>query len=165
MSSRPTTPPQRSATPESTLKKVVNAPEVVKAFGRSYEIKRFSFFKMTQALDYAGAIVLMIQMAMELPRDKDGKVIATQEQIFPFVARSVSVIGPSVFGLVSVATQEPVEWLEHDDRDPMDGLRLFAKVVEKNLDFFTPENLKELTGILNVLPQTPIPGGEPSTNS
>lgn len=129
--------------PEDTvLKELVNAPESVSAFGKTYQIKRFTLGPMTEAAEYVGPLGYLLKRLLLLPKGVDGKPEISAEQIMDFVTTAVSVSGPSVMGIVSVATREPVDWLY--DKDPLDGLRIFAKVVEKNLDFFTQANFDEL---------------------
>jgi hypothetical protein len=143
----------------STLKEIVNTPEEVKAFGRTYSIGKFTFGPMTQALEYIGPMGYLLRKLSEFPKDKKGNMQATPEQLMEFAVTAVSISGPSVFGLVSVATKEPIEWLEA--QDAMDGMRIFAKVVEKNLDFFSRENIEQVTGMLGGLQQQiPRLGGD-----
>jgi hypothetical protein len=76
-----------------------------------------------------------------------------------FAVTAASISGASIFGIVSVATQEPTEWLE--EQDAIEGLKIFAKVVEKNLDFFSQENLSLLTSLVGGLQQKiPASGGD-----
>lgn len=133
----------------SQLQEITNTPELVAAFGRTYEIKKFTLGPMCEALQYIGPMGYLLQRLMALPHDKKGKIKASADQMMEFAVTAVSVCGPSVFGLVSVATREPPEWLE--EQDPMDGLRIFIKVLEKNLDFFSRENLDKLTALVGGL--------------
>jgi hypothetical protein len=152
----------KAKTEATELQEAANLPEMVRAFGRSYEIRKFTFGPMTQALEYIGPMGYLLRKLAEFPRDKKGNVKATPEQMMEFAVTAVSISGPSVFGLVSVATKEPIEWLEN--QDAMDGLKLFAKVVEKNLDFFSRQNIDQVTAMLGGF-QERIPelGGPPST--
>lgn len=148
----------------SQLQEITNTPERVSAFGRTYEIKKFTLGPMTQALEYIGPMGYLLRRLTELPHDKKGRLTATPEQMMEFAVTAVSVCGPSVFGLVSVATKEPVEWLE--EQDAMDGLKIFVKVLEKNLDFFSRENLDKLTALIGGLQgRLPQLGGDTSTTS
>src|SRR6185369_2411051 len=113
-----------------TVKQIVNAPEVVSAFGRTYEIRQFTFGPMTEALDYIAPMGYLLPRLASLPRDA-----SMSAEVMDAILAAVSISGPSIMGLVSIATREPKEWLEL--QDAKDGLRLFAKVVEKNLDFFS----------------------------
>lgn len=147
---------------QSQLQEVVNVAEKVKAFGKSYDIRKFTFGPMTQALEYVGPMAYLLQWLNELPKDDKGKIVATAEQMTALAVRAISISGNSVFGLVSIATKEPIEWLEQ--QDAMDGIRLFAKVVEKNLDFFSQQNIDELKATLgNLQPQIQQTGGATST--
>lgn len=146
------------------LQEIVNAPEQVSAFGRTYLIQKFTFGPMTQALEYIGPMGYLLRRLAEFPHDKKGNLQVTPEQMMDFAVTAISISGPSVFGLVSVATKEPIEWLE--TQDAMDGLKLFAKVVEKNLDFFSRRNIEQVTALLGGLQQRiPQLGGDTSTTS
>lgn len=146
----------------SDLKELVNAPEEVKAFGRTYQIKKFTFGPMTQALEYVGPLGYLLRKLNEMPRDAEGKIVADTNAMMDFAVTAASISGPSIFGIVSVATQEPTEWLE--GQDAIEGLKIFAKVVEKNLDFFSQENMGLLTGLIGGLQQKiPESGGDSST--
>lgn len=148
----------------SELKQIVNVPEQVSAFGRTYEIKKFTFGPMTQALEYVGPLGYLLRKLTEMPKDASGKIIADASAMMDFAVTAASISGPSIFGIVSVATQEPQEWLE--EQDAIDGLKVFAKVVEKNLDFFSQENMGLLTALIGGLQQKiPESGGDSSTTS
>lgn len=135
----------------TVLQEMVNTPEEVRAFGRTYLISKFTFGPVTRAMEYIGPMGFILQWLAELPKDRKGKTVATNEQMLGFAARAISIAGPSVFGLVSIATEEPIEWLE--SQDAMDGLKIFAKVVEKNLDFFSQSSIEKLTGMFDGLQQ------------
>lgn len=146
----------------SELKQIVNAPETIKAFGRTYEIKKFTFGPMTQALEYVGPLGYLLRKLAEMPQDEKGRIKADASAMMDFAVTAASISGPSIFGIVSVATQEPTEWLE--EQDAIEGLKIFAKVVEKNLDFFSQENMGLLTGLIGGLQQKiPESGGDSST--
>ncbi len=154
---------KQSKDPATTeLQEAVNLPEVVKAFGRSYEIRKFTFGPMTQALEYVGPMGYLLKWLRELPTDKKGNIAASQDDMMELAVRVASISGPSLFGLVSVATQEPAEWLEQ--QDAMDGLKVFAKVLEKNLDFFSLENVEQIAKLFGGLQRRiPASGGASST--
>lgn len=147
---------------ESTLKEIVNEPEIVLAFGRSYEIKKFTFGPLTQALEFVGPMGYLLRKLAELPKNKKGKIDVNADAMLDLAVTAVSISGASVFGLVSVATREPIEWLEA--QDAMDGIKVFAKVLEKNLDFFSQSNIDKIKDIFGGL-QDKIPtiGGDTST--
>jgi hypothetical protein len=152
---------KKSSTPQ--LKEVVNVPEKVEAFGRKYAISRFALGQVCQAFDFAPYIALVIQEATSFSRDDKGNVAPTQAELMAFCGKAVAVCGPAVMGLISIATKEPLEWLEVQD-DVVGGIGLFAKVVEKNLDFFTQENLARLKGMFGGLASKLNPtGGDSST--
>jgi hypothetical protein len=150
--------PKAKPVAATDLQEMVNVPEEIAAFGRTYLIQKFTLGPMTQALEYIGPMGYLLRKLGEFPRDKKGKLSLTSEQAVDFAVTAVSISGPSVMGLISIATKEPLEWLEQ--QEPMDGLRIFAKVVEKNLDFFSRKNIDQLTGLLNNLVQhVPTLGG------
>lgn len=149
---------------ESTLKDIVNEPEMVSAFGRSYEIKKFTFGPLTQALEFVGPMGYLLRKLVELPRDKKGNINVGADGMLDLAVTAVSVSGASVFGLVSVATREPIEWLEA--QDAMDGIKVFAKVLEKNIDFFSQSNIDKIKDIFaGFQDKIPMIGGDTSTNS
>lgn len=125
----------------SDIQELVNIPALVPAFGKTYEIKKFSFGKLCECFEYVTPIVLLIENILSWPRDEKGKPAPTRDQLLNLAVSVISMSGPSVMGIVSVATEEPVEWLREQD-DSMGGLAIFAKAVEKNLDFFTKENIE-----------------------
>src|SRR5690242_7587175 len=120
--------------PAATLPKVVNLPETVPAFGREYQIRRFNLGQLAQALEWAGYIGVLVVQAMKLGTQP------TNEDLVTFVAQGVGVSSPAFLPIISIATQEPVEWLSERDQpeDLVDATRLFIKAVIKNRDFFTP---------------------------
>jgi hypothetical protein len=146
--------------PESTLPKIVNAPELVKAFGRTYEIKKFTLGPMTQALEHVGILSVLLQSLYDLPKKPDGSIDTNPKQILTLVSHALMISGPAIFGIISIATKEPPEWLE--EQDTMEGLRLFAKVVEKNLDFFSQKTIDEVVELIGSM--TPSTGGGSSTS-
>ncbi len=150
-------------TPEqSVLEELVNAPEKVQAFGRTYEIGKFTLGPMTRALEYVGPMGYLLKRLMSLPKDAKGRPALGREEALDFAVTAISISGPSVMGLISVATNEPAEFLEV--QDPMDGIKVFVKVVEKNLDFFTQQNFDQIAGLFgNLLQRVPKLGGDTST--
>ena len=149
---------------DSVLKQLANNSDVVKAFGKSYQIKRFTLGPLTQAAEYVGPLGYLLKRLLLVPKDEQGRPQLNEEQIMDFVVTAVSISGPSVMGLISVATKEPVNWLE--EQEPMDGMRIFAKVVEKNLDFFTQQNFDQLKDAFAPLMERILKlGGDTSTTS
>lgn len=148
----------------SELKELVNAPELVPAFGRTYEIKRFTLGPLTQAFEYVGPLGYVLKRLMSYPVDAKGRPVLNQDDVMDLASMALTISGPSVMGLISIATKEPTQWL--DEQDPLEGLAIFAKVVEKNLDFFTPaytDKLKVMFG--GLMDRIPTLGGEQSVNS
>jgi len=148
--------------PSAQLPNVVNLPEVVLAFGRKYDIKRFNLGQLAQALEWAGFIGVLVVQAMKLGTKP------SDEQMVTFVAQGVGVSSPAFLPIISIATQEPIEWLEERDQpeDLVDAMNLFVKAVQKNRDFFTPENIERFKEMFaKLVPETPTSGGESSTTS
>jgi high-affinity Fe2+/Pb2+ permease len=146
---------------QSTLQEVVNLPEEVKAFGRTYQIREFSLGQLAQAVEHVGIIGFLIKKFQEFPV-KDGKIVASQSEIIDILTIALASSGPALMGLVSIATREPTEWLE--EQRAMDGVKIFAKVVEKNLDFFSQSSINEFKEIFDGLSQSVLKlGGDSST--
>lgn len=121
------------ATP-TTVEEVVNEPKLVKAFGRSYQIQRFNVGQLIRALPHIAPLSYLAQSA--------GKLDAAQ-----MAAQVLHIGGEPAMGLVSVAINEPVEWIEEQD-DVIGGFDLLVGVIEKNARyFFDPANLDRLKQI------------------
>lgn len=147
---------------ETSLHELVNAPKLVPAFGKTYEIKKFTLGPATRALEYIGPLGFVLQSFASLPRDKKGNLIK-DESVIQTIISAISISGDSIMGLISVATSEPREWL--DDQDTLQGLEILAAVVEKNLDFFSQENIDRIAKMFGGLQQKiPTSGGDTSTS-
>lgn len=142
-------PTLAAATQRTESEEIVNTPKIVHAFGKDYPIARFTLGPALRALEYVGPFGFLFQNIMALPRDEQGNVTASQEQQIQLAVTAISMSGPSALGLISVATGEPPEWLE--DKEPIDGLRILAAVLEKNIGFFTRANIDEVTKIVGGL--------------
>jgi hypothetical protein len=140
----------RPSAPSET-EQMSNPARLVKAFGKTYEIRRFCMAQCFDSVEFVAPFGFVLQNILALPKDEKGIPIATPEQKTQFAITALSISGPSALGLISVATGEPVEWLRMEDKNPFDGLEILSAVLEKNLDFFTPENLERLTKLLNGL--------------
>ena len=124
----------------STLKEVINEPVSVKAFGRKYKIQKFTMGPLVRALPYIAPLGYLLRSA--------GNADPTD-----MFVTALSVAGEPALGLISVATSEPVEWLE--EQDPLEGLDLLTVIVEKNADyFFYPANLARLKAAFGRLEST-----------
>ena len=152
-----TQPMTKPKSQQAELKQVANLPETVTAFGREYKIAQFNFGQLAAVMEYAGYIGVLIVQATKL-----GNKPSTAD-IISFVTQGIGVASPALIPIVSIATKEPIQWLE-EQNDVIGGMRIFAKVVEKNKGFFTPENLSELKGTFaSLLPETPDAGTDTST--
>lgn len=130
---------------------MVNKGTVVKAFGREYIIKRFSMAQVFSSVEYVAPFGYILESIFALPTDERGIPVMSKQQKSEFVVTALSISGPSCMGLISVATGEPVEWLEMEDKNPIDGLKILSEVLAKNLDFFTRDNIETVTGLVNNL--------------
>lgn len=156
---------QRKASDQSAteLQNVANLPVRVKAFGREYEIKKFSIQQLAQAMTYLGPLQYVVQeLATPTLQPRSAGQIAS------VVVGALSISGESVIGLISVATSEPAEWIGAQD-DELAALELLTATVEKNTHFFSPENIERYKVLFSRL-QNAIPGlsgltSTPSSNT
>ncbi len=133
---------QQTTQSQQQTEEVVNIPQIVNAFGRSYEIKRFSLYQFACSLNYITPLSALLQGFMRsqtTPEDRS--------EWIPAIVGALSVSGDSMMGLISVATYEPLGWLQEGDKDPFEGIELLSVIVERNLDFFSPEKIAKLKGI------------------
>lgn len=148
----------------STTEDIANIPVPVPAFGKTYQIKRFTLGPAFRALEYVGPFGYLLRTILALPRGEDGNFKIDGDRMIDLAVTAISISGPSALGLISVATNEPPEWLE--DKDPLEGLDILAAVLEKNLDFFSPENIEKVTKVLGRLQRAALAyGGSTSTTS
>lgn len=119
-----------TSTEQSHLEEVVNGPETVKAFGREYQIGKFTMGPLIRALPYLAPLGYILRSA-------------TIADVTEALVTALHVGGEPAIGLISVATSEPVEWFE--DKDPIDGLELLTVIIDKNADyFFEPANVERV---------------------
>ena len=145
--------------PQPQLHAIANLPELVPAFGKEYEIRKFNVGQMAQALEYAGYIGVLIVQAMRMGTDP------SQEELITFVSQGIGVSSPAFIPIISIATKEPIQWIEEQE-DHLGALEIFAKAVQKNRDFFTPDNVEQVKQIFaGLLPAIQTSGGESSTTS
>jgi hypothetical protein len=146
--SKPRTPRKPKAAPDgpSEMQKLANLPAKANAFGRQYEIKRFSLYQIAQALTH----ITPLQYAVQELTNKGGQL--TKGEIAAVLLASLSISGESIINLVSIATTEPVEWVGEQD-DPIGAMEVLTAVVEKNSDFFSQENMDRVKGLLARLQQ------------
>jgi hypothetical protein len=142
---------------QTQLKEIANIPETVEAFGRKYKIAKFNLRQLSQLMEYAGYLGVLIIQAMKL------KPNPTAEDLVNFLTQGIGVSSPAVIPVISIATKEPVQWLEEQD-DLVGALEIFVKAVEKNRSFFTPANIQRVKGIFaGLLPETKETGTDTST--
>ena len=138
--------PKPQPAQETEIEKLVNLPVVVPAFGREYEIGRFSIFQLAQAMTYLGPLQYVVQEIA------DRRESLSQGQIASVIFGALSISGESMIGLVSVATSEPSEWIG-EQKDEIGALRILTATLEKNAHFFSPENIEEYKALLGRLQQ------------
>lgn len=123
-----------------SLREVANTPTRVKAFGREYEVKRFSLRDVAEAVTYLNPLSYVLSWLDAFEKDADGRPLMSKSDMMQVALRAVTISGDSVIGLVSVITKEPVEWVEA--QDPMDALEVLVCGVERNMDFFSEKNMR-----------------------
>ena len=114
--------PQSSPSPQT--EEILNLPKIVPAFGREYEIKRFTLGPAFRAAEFVAPFGFLFKTILNFPRDEKGQIQASQDEFIELAVTAISISGPSAIGLISIATNEPVDWLE--DKDPFDGLEILS---------------------------------------
>jgi len=131
-------PTKSKPTPEeAALKEIANVAKPVNAFGKQYHIRKFTLGQWAQAMEYSPYVGALIVQAMKLDGRDD------PEKMVNFLVQGVAVVSSAFIPIISIATHEPVQWLEEQD-DAIGGVEIFAEVVRKNRDFFTPENIERI---------------------
>lgn len=171
---RPSTPEQP---PQPTVfEQVANVPTKVKAFGKEYEIGEFNLGQIARSTEFVAPFSAVLRALLSMPRECSntcslskeheihlspevpgfhsyigrGKLILSDEQATSLLMTAFAISGPSLIGLLSVATYEPVEFLEAQ-KDRMGAIRILSTTLKANLDFFSPENIAALTEVLGDL--------------
>src|SRR5215207_9381049 len=103
-----------AAPADTEAQQIVNEPVAVKAFGRTYMIGKFTMGPLIRALPHIAPLGYLLRSA-------------SKADITEMLVTSLSVGGEPALGLISVATSEPLEWLE--DKDPLDGLEVLVTTV------------------------------------
>lgn len=106
---------------DESTQELVNSPVRVKAFGKEYEIKRFSLGQFTRAAEFIAPLGYLMRSAQ-------------QGDPTELIVQALSIAGQPALGLLSVATEEPIEWLE--EQDPIEAYELLSHVVEKSGKYF-----------------------------
>ncbi len=101
--------------------KVVNFPRKVPAFGKEYEVQELTLGPMIRALPHIAPLGYLLRSV-------------TKSDATDLLVNALALSGEPALGLLSVITEEPIEWLE--DKDPIDGLELLTAHVEANVDYF-----------------------------
>lgn len=105
----------------SETARVVNFPRKVAAFGKEYEVRELTLGPMIRALPHIAPLGYLLRSA--------SRADATD-----LMVNALALAGEPAIGLLSVVTEEPVEWLE--DKDPIEGLELLTAHVEANVHYF-----------------------------
>jgi hypothetical protein len=122
------TSPEEKNKEHNSTDDLLNTPETVQAFGREYKIKRFALGPLTRAAEHLAPLGYLMR-----------SVTGNEVDIGQMIAQALATAGEPALGLISVATEEPIEWLE--DKDPIEALELLSVIVEKNVRyFFAPAN-------------------------
>lgn len=100
---------------------IVNFPKKVQAFGKEYEVKRLTLGPLIRALPHIAPLGYLMRSV-------------TQADATDLLVNALALGGEPALGLLSVITEEPVEWLE--DKDPVEGLELLTAHVEANVNYF-----------------------------
>lgn len=115
---------------ESSADDLLNAPETVKAFGKEYEVKRLNIGQLMQAAEHLAPLGYLIEFAQ-------------QSNVASLLMEVLATARKPALGLLSVATEEPIEWLE--EQDPIDAYELLSHYVERNARyFFGSENKRRI---------------------
>lgn len=125
--------PADAPVPESDLAGVVNAPTVINAFNKQYEIRQLSIGQAFQASVHIAKMTLVFQAWGEM-----GKMETISERISG-IMETVPFSEDSILGLLSVATGESPEWLKQ--QNSVEAMYVLGCVVEKNLPLFSAENI------------------------
>lgn len=152
---------KKPATPvvESDLAGVVNAPTIINAFGKQYEIRQLSIGQAFQASVHIAKMTVVFQVWGEVQ-----KLDASLNEKLSEVIQTVPFSEDAILGLLSVATGESPEWLKQ--QNSMEATYVLGAVVEKNLPLFSPENIKRFKGQFGgLLAQISQLGGATSENS
>ena len=121
---------------QNSVEDLLNTPTPVKAFGREYQIKRFTLGPLTRAAEHLAPLGYLMR-----------SVTGGEIDIGQMIAQALISAGEPALGLISVATEEPVEWLE--DKDPIEAFELLSVIVEKNVRyFFAPDNKARIEAAL-----------------
>lgn len=115
---------------ESTAAKIVNYPKMVPAFGKEYEVRELTLGPLIRALPHIAPLGYLLRSA-------------TKADATDLIVNALALAGEPAMGIISVVTEEPIEWLE--TQDPIDGLELLTAIVEASADyFFDSANLERL---------------------
>jgi hypothetical protein len=113
-------PQSQQSAPDPTAK-VVNFPRRVTAFGKEYEVKELTLGPMIRALPHIAPLGYLLRSA-------------TKADATDLLVNALALAGEPALGLLSVVTEEPIEWLE--DKDPVEALELLTAHVEASADYF-----------------------------
>lgn len=142
---------------DSTAAKVVNFPRKVPAFGKEYEVRELTLGQLIRAAEHIAPLGYLLRSA-------------GNGDITDLLVNALAIGGPPAMGLLSVVTEEPVEWL--GEQNPIEGAELLTDIIEVNVDYFFDsanlERLKKLGARLTKVVERHAPkpnSGEFSTSS
>lgn len=117
-------------TQQASTDDLLNLSETVEAFGKKYEIKRLNVGQLMQAAEHMAPLAYLIEVAQL------GNVSSLLMEVLATARKPA-------LGLLSIATEEPVEWLE--EQDPIDAYDLLSYYVQRNARyFFDSENKRRI---------------------
>lgn len=115
---------------ESAAAKIVNFPKSVPAFGKTYEVRELTLGPLIRALPHIAPLGYLMRSL-------------SKADAADVLVNALALAGEPALGLISVVTEEPVEWLE--DKDPVEALELLTEIVEASADyFFDSEKLERI---------------------
>lgn len=136
--------------PSSESARVVNFPRKVPAFGREYEVRELTLGQLIRAAEHIAPLGYLLRSV-------------GHGDMTDLLVNALAIGGSPAMGLLSVVTEEPIEWLE--SQNPIEGAELIAEIVEVNVDyFFDSANLERLKAVGRRLNKA-IERHAPKTNS
>lgn len=136
-------------TQSSSTDDLLNLPETVQAFGKEYQVKRLSIGQLMQAAEHIAPLGYLIEYAQ-------------LNSVASLLMEILATARKPALGLLSVATEEPIEWLE--EQDPLDAYDLLSYYVERNARyFFGSENKRRIEAATARIKAAIPASGAPST--
>lgn len=105
----------------SSAARIVNFPKTVPAFGKEYQVRELTLGPLIRALPHIAPLGYLMRSL-------------SKADAADVLVNALALAGEPAMGLISVVTEEPVEWLE--DKDPVEALELLTEIVEASADYF-----------------------------